>query len=308
MRSAPWERSQDKSPLPPLQAYSYSQNLMSITAEDKQAITELCYRFDSLINQVPPARPPCQCLTAHGGRRRRRSALPPAGMPRLRTRLLLTPAVPPPRMQGRQEDLASCFTDNATVQHPKGIVQGTQALLAYFKAVEPMARGNRHLTLNMVIEPTGAPGRTILGSLRRAGPSRGRWSSCRRTGLTPPPPPGVAGAAAGGLDSPPPPNTPPPARRSPDRDRDSVPAAAQGVKPTPASGQWYDPGRGGFSCWLLLAPAPPPQGRAAPRQDAAVCTATPGVQGDAAAAVSLGSTDGSPVSQAAGRLSSGSLG
>jgi hypothetical protein len=35
---------------------------------------------------------------------------------------------------------------------PQGTVSGVEELTAYFKACEPLARGNRHLTCNVVIE------------------------------------------------------------------------------------------------------------------------------------------------------------
>lgn len=36
-------------------------------------------------------------------------------------------------------------------------MKGVDQLVAYFKAMEPMARGNRHLTLNLIID-SAAPG------------------------------------------------------------------------------------------------------------------------------------------------------
>lgn len=49
--------------------------------------------------------------------------------------------------------VVSLFSENGEVHSPKGSVQGSTALLQYFKMVEPMARGNRHLTSNVRVKP-----------------------------------------------------------------------------------------------------------------------------------------------------------
>lgn len=62
---------------------------------------------------------------------------------------------------GQQHALGQFFADDAEVHHPRGVVAGADALLDYFRACEPLARGNRHLTCNVVVEPSpdGAAGR-----------------------------------------------------------------------------------------------------------------------------------------------------
>lgn len=51
------------------------------------------------------------------------------------------------------------FAADAEVHHPKGSVRGADNLVEYFKAMAPLAAGNRHLTLNLVVEAARAGGR-----------------------------------------------------------------------------------------------------------------------------------------------------
>ncbi|GBF93739.1 hypothetical protein Rsub_06071 [Raphidocelis subcapitata] len=119
---------------------------------------------------------------------------------------------------GQQQALGQFFADDAEVHHPKGVVAGVDALLSYFRACEPLARGNRHLTCNIVVEPApdGAAGRARASAYRllhrAANPPAllasgtiedelvksakdGRWRFARRRFVMDPP---AAGAAAAG--------------------------------------------------------------------------------------------------------------
>lgn len=60
---------------------------------------------------------------------------------------------------GHQATMGQFFTADAEVHHPKGVVKGVDGLVAYFKACEPLARGSRHLTCNVVIEAAADGGR-----------------------------------------------------------------------------------------------------------------------------------------------------
>uniref|UniRef100_A0A7S0RF83 SnoaL-like domain-containing protein n=1 Tax=Chlamydomonas leiostraca TaxID=1034604 RepID=A0A7S0RF83_9CHLO len=51
-----------------------------------------------------------------------------------------------------QAAAVALFLPEAKLHTPRGVVTGAPNILAFFKSVEPMARGNRHLTLNMVID------------------------------------------------------------------------------------------------------------------------------------------------------------
>lgn len=55
-----------------------------------------------------------------------------------------------------KHDLAAAvelFSPEGEVHSPKGVVKGASQLLQYFKMVEPLARGNRHVTLNTIVSP-----------------------------------------------------------------------------------------------------------------------------------------------------------
>lgn len=58
------------------------------------------------------------------------------------------------------------FAAHAQVHHPRGTVQGTENIVAYFKSVGPMAKGNRHLTVDMVIDPSDSGNRATATSYR----------------------------------------------------------------------------------------------------------------------------------------------
>jgi len=52
---------------------------------------------------------------------------------------------------------------------PKGTIKGGPGLVAFFKSVEPLARGNRHLTLNVIITdeaPAGVAPRARVSACR----------------------------------------------------------------------------------------------------------------------------------------------
>jgi hypothetical protein len=51
-----------------------------------------------------------------------------------------------------QAAAGAMFTAQGALHTPKGAMQGREAIVAYFKAVEHMAKGNRHLTSNVVID------------------------------------------------------------------------------------------------------------------------------------------------------------
>jgi hypothetical protein len=82
----------------------------ALSAEDKLHVTELCYKFDMLINKH------------------------------------------------NQAALAELFVDYAEVHTPKASIKGSSNLVQYFKSVEPLAKGNRHMTTNVLVEsdPAGA--------------------------------------------------------------------------------------------------------------------------------------------------------
>lgn len=56
---------------------------------------------------------------------------------------------------------ASPATASARAQYAlntQGVVKGAEQLVAYFQAMAPLAQGNRHLTLNLIVEGGGAAG------------------------------------------------------------------------------------------------------------------------------------------------------
>jgi hypothetical protein len=59
------------------------------------------------------------------------------------------------------------FAKDGRLQSPKGTVTGHAALKEYLKMVESMAKGNRHLTANIIID----------GGNERAHASSYRWGS-----------------------------------------------------------------------------------------------------------------------------------
>ncbi|KAI8477022.1 MAG: FIST N domain-containing protein [Monoraphidium minutum] len=58
--------------------------------------------------------------------------------------------------QGQQQALGDLFASDAEVHHPKGVTKGAGSLVDYFIACRPMAQGNRHLTLNILLHDIDA--------------------------------------------------------------------------------------------------------------------------------------------------------
>lgn len=54
-----------------------------------------------------------------------------------------------------QDATGTLFASSAILHTPKGDVNGPDAIVDFFKSVAPMAKGNRHLTLDIVITGEG---------------------------------------------------------------------------------------------------------------------------------------------------------
>jgi len=59
---------------------------------------------------------------------------------------------------GDEAKVGTLFHDNASVCTPKGTVVGREKLVEYFNSCKPLAKGNRHLTCDILVEPDGEQG------------------------------------------------------------------------------------------------------------------------------------------------------
>jgi hypothetical protein len=59
---------------------------------------------------------------------------------------------------GDEAKVGNLFHENGSVISPKGTVVGREQLVEYFNTCKPLAKGNRHLTCDILVEPDGEQG------------------------------------------------------------------------------------------------------------------------------------------------------